>query len=417
MAQEPPEGTRAEPVAVTLRTPESAEKENATERLTGRQERLTASTHPLWAAAHQAAGNQEGMERPLQSVPETGRAFALHAGVTDGPNGRDSGDESAIRKADGREPKVGTRDSRDEQSQEPAVASFAPDSAPSDLNPTQTETVAQQPAMNSEHAVTHGSETKVTPRNERGTHLGDLAAGTSVAQTQNQMKRAANRYEFASSGEQDLPVRTASAPESRDPAAVGRPGASHQAILARVPDLASMPVASVATGLRTDSAGPDATEGSTVRLSTQEKLLHLIQSEVQLLGSTKADRLSVVLRPDAQTEILLRLRVEDGCVEAHARCNRGNVEALNAQWGQLQQALSACGVRLSALATPVGTGYEWLNTATSRFGTGGSSQDQRHPQQSPASFSEKGQELPSHRPAAARSRARQRSQHLLEQWA
>jgi len=64
---------------------------------------------------------------------------------------------------------------------------------------------------------------------------------------------------------------------------------------------------------------------------------------------TKADAMDVVLRPNAQTELSLRLSLQHGWVEVAAEFKRGDMTSLNAHWEQLQQLLSNQGIRLSAL--------------------------------------------------------------------
>jgi hypothetical protein len=61
------------------------------------------------------------------------------------------------------------------------------------------------------------------------------------------------------------------------------------------------------------------------------------------------EMMTAVLRPDAQTEVALRLRMRDGSVEVDAVCQSGNAAYLQANWDSLQQRLLLQGVRLGPL--------------------------------------------------------------------
>jgi hypothetical protein len=80
-----------------------------------------------------------------------------------------------------------------------------------------------------------------------------------------------------------------------------------------------------------------------------ETWLRHVEMRVRQLNSSGSNQLTLVIQPDSPSEILLEFRLRDGQVEAHARCEKETFAQLNMEWGQLQQALSASGVRLSAL--------------------------------------------------------------------
>jgi hypothetical protein len=67
-------------------------------------------------------------------------------------------------------------------------------------------------------------------------------------------------------------------------------------------------------------------------------------------------RLAVVLRPDKNTEIFLRVSSRNGGVEAFARCDRGDFCLLNSHWPELQDYMRQHGIRLSDLAQPHASG-------------------------------------------------------------
>jgi hypothetical protein len=64
---------------------------------------------------------------------------------------------------------------------------------------------------------------------------------------------------------------------------------------------------------------------------------------------TKADSVSVVIRPGAGTELSLELRHRNGTVEAAAVLQRGDFQLMNQHWPELQQKLEQRGIKLSAL--------------------------------------------------------------------
>lgn len=85
-----------------------------------------------------------------------------------------------------------------------------------------------------------------------------------------------------------------------------------------------------------------------------EKIAQLVTTEATMVRRSGAI-LSVVLRPDANTELFVQLARRDGQLEATVRCERGDTTALGAHWGQLQESLARQNVRLAPMqdaATP-----------------------------------------------------------------
>ena len=80
-----------------------------------------------------------------------------------------------------------------------------------------------------------------------------------------------------------------------------------------------------------------------------ENLVSSVTREVAQFKRYNAESMAVVLKPDAHTEIFLHLVSRNGSVEMQARFERGDFQALNGHWSQLQQSLSQNGVRLGAL--------------------------------------------------------------------
>jgi hypothetical protein len=270
-------------------------------------------------------------------------------------------------------------------------------------------------AWGNREAVALGKARRLTSRVLRPADDSQGVNGTPVAQAENQMNRAANKNEFASSGKQDLPGPAARAPLARDEAEprIGSAGHLRPNRETTSPSWSGMPfdVERVSGSGETTSGEPAS------RRAEPERLLQMIQTEAQLISRTKAERLSVRLRPDAETEIFLRLSVQGGCVEVHARCDRGNLEALNAQWGQLQEALSVCGVRLAPLNSPVHSEPSLPVGSTGSFDLGESFQNERQPRPTPELPEREMDGPPSRRRSAAQPSARPIGGHLLELWA
>jgi hypothetical protein len=92
------------------------------------------------------------------------------------------------------------------------------------------------------------------------------------------------------------------------------------------------------------------------RVGTIERVAKMISEQAAIVAKARPDSLSVVLKPDNTTEISLRLTVANGVVQAHARCERGDFDLLNAHWREVQQAMSVKGVALAPLlASPIVT--------------------------------------------------------------
>jgi hypothetical protein len=90
--------------------------------------------------------------------------------------------------------------------------------------------------------------------------------------------------------------------------------------------------------------------------------------EITVMRRFQPDKMDVVLQPDAHTRISLHLTMNDGKIEATARCEQGDYPLLNTHWGNLQRDLEQQGVRLSA-----------LDGQSAGYGSGDSS---HHPSQS-----------------------------------
>ena len=229
------------------------------------------------------------------------------------------------------------------------------------------------------------------------------------------MSRTAKRPKVAELQEQDLPTdaREANLP-SASSGSLAHP-APRETVKSPAPD-AFLTAGDGSPKLSSESA--TVKEAAPNRVDAHERLFQLVQSQAQYAREAKLDRVAVILRPDAQTEIVLQLRVQNGHLEAHARCDRGDFGALNSGWNELQRSLLDCGVRLAPLVSGLETTRD--RTGENAFGSGGSPDQQKQPppqaERGPREWPESGR--PSRGGAPRPSpRLPLNSSRLLEQWA
>lgn len=109
-------------------------------------------------------------------------------------------------------------------------------------------------------------------------------------------------------------------------------------------------------GLSTESARPVDAAASVERITA------LVTRETTLFRQHGSDSMAVVLRPDANTELLVHLSRHNGQIEANVRCERGDFQQLNALWSQLQEALGHQKVRLAPLEESTGDASQFRQT-------------------------------------------------------
>ncbi len=85
------------------------------------------------------------------------------------------------------------------------------------------------------------------------------------------------------------------------------------------------------------------------RVEQLEKLHATATDCALLLRQTGKESVSVVIKPDAGTELQLHLRMRDGIVEATAEMHKGSSAALEAGWKELQQRLERQGIQIAPL--------------------------------------------------------------------
>ncbi len=177
--------------------------------------------------------------------------------------------------------------------------------------------------------------------------------GTAVAQEEDGMKTMRKAEESATWGVQKLPGSGAGM-AAADGGNLARLHMDRQGVLSleikvwdwmqRVPEV-QVPVSDVAS-----AEGASGVRG----VSALERVEQLIVREVMVVRQMKADSLTVVLRPDDRTEMVLQLNRKDGQLEAFVRCEPKAYEAFQRNWGQLQESMLQHQVQLLPLkATPV----------------------------------------------------------------
>jgi hypothetical protein len=222
------------------------------------------------------------------------------------------------------------------------------------------------------------------------------------------MRDTGNQDQIAEATEQELPPEAKQAAAVLEPAVGQMPHQKNANAVAWSMELGSPAVTGLAGKL--ESAERHNSSGR-----VHEQILHLIRIETQSVTVNQPERVGVILRPDGQTEIMLNVRLQDGAVEAHARCNRGDFEMLNSQWSQLQQTLSACGVKLAPLNPPTTTPV-WSHTSGNLADAGSTFSGKQQSYPVPVPTDEAAPTKGGSR-TTPRIAARQRSQRLFEQWA
>ncbi|MDX1952351.1 MAG: hypothetical protein SFY81_09200 [Verrucomicrobiota bacterium] len=102
------------------------------------------------------------------------------------------------------------------------------------------------------------------------------------------------------------------------------------------------------------SAGEVSSPARANRIEASE-VYAALRTEISKMRQFQANNMALVLRPDQDTELFIRLEIRHGIVEAHARCEKGDFNSLNGQWGQLQETLAGQGVRLADLSDTTGS--------------------------------------------------------------
>lgn len=109
----------------------------------------------------------------------------------------------------------------------------------------------------------------------------------------------------------------------------------------------------VLSDLSTGTTLQGTAESGTLTASTAAeqagKLNDLLVGHVLHVKRASLDSVAVVVRPDANTELLLDIRQRSGQIEVYLRCEPGNAAALQGDWDRLERSLAAQGARLAPL--------------------------------------------------------------------
>jgi len=99
--------------------------------------------------------------------------------------------------------------------------------------------------------------------------------------------------------------------------------------------------ASSGATLRTDDSTPVSA------VPAVERVARAVLDGVAHIRQTGNESVSVVLKPDAGTELLLRVEMRDGALSAQLHFERGDRSMLDKHWDELQRRLAEQGVRLT----------------------------------------------------------------------
>lgn len=203
----------------------------------------------------------------------------------------------------------------------------------------------------------------------------DLRRGMVAAEHGIQMKQMSNQDEIARLLEQNMPVPPAWSATARSPERTR----GQRVVEGSLPE--SGFAACGLTGLEQGAAAVETSPVSDTAPTLAERLLPLVSTEVRLLKQAGPGEVSVLLKPDTHTEIVLHLRTIAGRVEAVVRCERGDFQTLNAEWEQLRGALAPQGVHLLPLSESPGTAQfrADLPANSASFANGEQPQRQSHP--------------------------------------
>ena len=185
-----------------------------------------------------------------------------------------------------------------------------------------------------------------------------LESGTASAQTLPGMKPTVNQEQSTARTMQKLPVGVPLEPltKSSATAADGTAGSPRLRVdRDRAAALEMQPWDWIQRGLSAESVRAERAQGLTGEKAAAyadaltARLERSIAREVVTVRQLNVDSLTVVLRPDPGSEIVLSLRQHNGQVEASARCGSATWQALNRDWSGLQEALAQMNVRLLPL--------------------------------------------------------------------
>ncbi len=172
----------------------------------------------------------------------------------------------------------------------------------------------------------------------------DQTVGTGTASQARQMQSEEQQNQFADRQKQNLPEKPEIIHASAS-AAIAATGDRTAEV--RQNDLFGISNADLS--LRETGSAKNGTAMAHDIHPSVGRLVSDISHESMILRQFKPDKLDVVIRPDADTQISLQLRLSGNDVQGIARCERGDFNLLNSHWKELQQTMDQQGVRLAPL--------------------------------------------------------------------
>jgi hypothetical protein len=226
--------------------------------------------------------------------------------------------------------------------------------------------------------------------------------GMSAALQDGAMQKMQDANENAAPAEQNLPISAASFSVSHSS------DREHKAALA---SMSANGTSTSTTAISPGAAnGPQPAQTASVATDAQAARSVLAHRSIENLMRSfprqDSGSVSVVLTPDANTQVALHVKMQQGQMQAQAVLERGDYSALKADWGSLQSRLSDQGVRLAPLSSSV--------DPRSSSGSGGSFSQQ--PQRDVQAENET-PSLTSNKPRASQSAAPAATAHRREWWA
>lgn len=125
----------------------------------------------------------------------------------------------------------------------------------------------------------------------------------------------------------------------------------------------------VSSGAPAEPAPAARTEPAASRAdAATEAVRRAIEIAAPGLNRPEGGSVSLILRPDPNTELALHVKVQQGRIEALAVVERGDVAALGAGWTHLQSRLAEQGVRLAPLVPGSEHSMSFLGSGSHRPG-------------------------------------------------
>lgn len=259
---------------------------------------------------------------------------------------------------------------------------------------------------------TTGAELKNLAGDKNGDSRNSAPVGTGVAPHERQMLREEQQNEFADRAKQYLPDKAESLSPRAQAADLGPRRQDSQAKLS-VESFSAVSAKDVSSSTSVDAESVAKTTEPSPILN---RLISGVNHEAMILRQFKPDKLDVVLRPDAATQISLQLRLDGDGIQGVARCEKGDFNLLASHWTELQRTMHQQGVHLEPLKESASALS--LSTGTSFGGSSDMARDRRARRlESVISMTEPSTGRAIESSPAVASRNPSTGRHLLQTWA